>query len=110
VIRFVLVALSLTAAASLSLAHAADPVPTDNKTCFCLRHIASGAMATGCHASKGRTDFYPTAICWDENAQKLGAPFTADDRWSVIKEGEDRCRLCERRPAPDQPEIPRKPE
>jgi hypothetical protein len=88
-------------------ASAADPVPTDNQTCFCLRHSASGAVATGCHASKARNDFYPTAICWDEQVQRTGAPFTVDDRWSLIKDGEDRCRPCERRPPPRPDELPR---
>ena len=100
-IRFILVtALSFAAAGTGSPAYGADPVPTDNRTCFCLRHTASGAIATGCHGSKGRADFYPTAICWDEHAQKPGTSFTVDDRWSLIKEGDDRCRPCERRSPP----------
>ena len=105
-----LATLSFAAIGTFSPAHPADPVPTDNQTCFCLRHIASGAIATGCHASKGRTDFYPTAICWDEHTQTSGAPFTVDDRWGLIKESDDRCRPCEHRRTPDPNEIPRRPE
>jgi hypothetical protein len=106
--RLFLVVALLAAIASFGYARAAEPVPTDNQTCFCLRHTASGAVATGCHASKGRNDAYATATCWDEQAKKTGEAFTVDNRWSLIKADEDRCLPCERRPPPSRYEIPRK--
>ncbi len=81
-------------------------VPTDGRTCFCLRH-RSGQSLAGCVGSKAPNDFYATATCWDAEKPATGPSVTVDGSWSVVPDGQGQCAPCDRRPRRSTPETPR---
>ncbi len=98
------VVLAALSAGSLRAQPAA--VPTDGRTCFCLRH-RSGQSLAGCVGEKAPNDFYATATCWDEERQQTRPPVTVDSSWTVMPAGEGSCAPCDRRPRRTGPEVPR---
>ncbi len=84
-------------------------VPTDGRTCFCLRH-RSGQSLAGCVGSKAPNDFYATATCWDAEKPATGPSVTVDGSWTVVPDGQGQCTPCDRRPPRGTPEVPRRPD
>lgn len=82
-------------------------VPTDGRTCFCLRH-GSGQTLAGCTGSRAPIDFYATATCWDQERQAAAPPVTVDGGWAVLPDGQGACAPCDRRPPRIGPEVPRR--
>ena len=90
--------------------NAQAPPPSDGRTCFCLRHSASGQVIAGCTAIRPPNATYARATCWDEEAQQERPPVSVDGTWSVVPNGEDACAPCDRRQRRNIPEVPRLPQ
>lgn len=103
------VALALALSLIVGPLQAQAPPPTDGRTCFCLRHSTSGQVIAGCTAIRPPNATYARATCWDAEPRLEGPPFSVDGRWSVIREGQDACTPCVRRPPRDIEELPRQP-
>jgi hypothetical protein len=94
----------------IGMPSAATPVPTDDLTCFCLRH-PSGSVLTGCRARLASPhDTMPRATCRDDETGQNRASFTVDNIWTVIEAGQDRCTPCDNRPPRRTFDPPRLPE
>ena len=68
--------------------------------CSCIEHVATEQLYHGCRLSKGRNDFYPTALGCRANDDAPDAkprpPITVDDKtWREVPAGQDRCVPCE---------------
>src|SRR3954468_15539777 len=104
--RLMLLAATLATLLTEVPVHAADTVPADGKTCFCLEHQKSMQRLMGCKAVRGPQDFYATATCWDAERKRNGSPLSVTSEWAVIVDGQDRCTPCNPRPRPTR-DVPR---
>ncbi len=97
--RLPLTAVLLVAVGVVGPGHAAETVPEDSGTCFCLEH-RSGQFLRGCRRSRepaaapAPASPDPVAICWDAERQADSPAMSVTSEWSVILGGQGRCTRC----------------